>query len=231
MGKLKDLASVKVAQRSSFVYIPPDAAFGALRTLVKIDAKTVGLETLGSILRGLRRVNPLGRIVIVDRFDSREAFEATGYIDVMDDEMRATTITNLTMQNYRNLSPEPEQYLTVTAPSYFAEYECVLSVTGLNANGAALANLTDVFVEGRIKTADKSERIEVEQINELADVYFTVGHFVHGAVVDLGTSVDKVVWGDDLLAVDETAFRLAEKPAPEYIQSIRQLKKQIQPSS
>src|SRR5688500_17404823 len=113
MGKLKDLAAVKVAQRSSFVYTPPDAAFGALRTLIKIDATTVALETLGAILRGLRRVNPLGRIVIVDRFDSREAFEATGMIDLMDDEMRATTITNLTMQNYRNLSLHPERYLTL----------------------------------------------------------------------------------------------------------------------
>ena len=74
MGKLKDLASVKVAQCSSFVYTPPDAAFGALRTLIKIDAKTVGLDTLGSVLRGLRRVNPLGRIVLVDRFGPRELF-------------------------------------------------------------------------------------------------------------------------------------------------------------
>jgi hypothetical protein len=225
MGKLKDLASVKVAQRSSFVYTPPDAAFGALRTLIKIDAKTVGLETLGSVLRGLRRVNPLGRIVIVDRFETREAFEATGFIDLMDDEMRATTITNLTMQNYRNLSPQPERYLMVTAPVYFEEYECVLSITGLQAEGAALANLANVFVEGQVKNTAESERIEIEQINELADVYFTVGHLVDGAVVDLGTALDKVVWGDDLLAVDETAYRLADSPAPAYIETIRQLKK------
>jgi hypothetical protein len=231
MGKLKDLAAVKVAQRSSFVYIPPDVAFGALRTLIKIDTKTVGLETLGSVLRGLRRVNPLGRIVLVDRFDSREAFEATGFLDLMDDEMRATTIANLTMQNYRNLSPQPDRYLTVTAPAYFGEYECVLTVTGLASDSASLANLANVFVEGRIKEGGKSERIEIERIDELADVYFTVGHRVHGAVVDLGATVDKVVWGDDLLAVDETAYRLAENSAPEYIQTIRQLKKQIQPSS
>jgi hypothetical protein len=231
MGKLKDLAAVKVAQHSSFVYMPPDAAFGALRTLIKIDANTVSPATLGSVLRGLRRVNPLGRIVLVDRFDSREAFDATGFIDLMDDEMRATTITNLTMQNYRNLSPQPEQYLTVTAPSYFGEYECVLSLTSLDSTGASLVNLTNVFVEGRVKTADESERIAIERIDELADVYFSVGHLLHGAVVDLGATVDKVVWGDDLLAVDETAHRLAEKPAPEYISAIRQLKKQIQPSS
>jgi hypothetical protein len=231
MGKLKDLAAVKVAQRSSFVYMPPDAAFGALRTLIKIDANTVSVATLGAVLRGLRRVNPLGRIVLVDRFDSREAFDATGFIDLMDDEMRATTINNLTMQNYRNLSPQPEQYLTVTAPSYFGNYECVLSLTGLQAESASLANLTNVFVEGRVKTAAESERVEIKRIDELADVYFTVGHLLHGAVVDLGATADKVVWGDDLLAVDETAYRLAEKPAPEYISVIRQLKKQIQPSS
>jgi hypothetical protein len=223
MGKLKDLATVKVAQRSSFVYTPPDAAFGALRTLIKIDAKSVGLETLGAVLRGLRRVNPLGRIVLVDRFASREAFEATGFSDLMDDEMRATTITNLTMQPYRNLSPQPEQYRTVTAPTYFGEYECVLSLSSLTSSGAALANLANVFIEGRIKEDDESERIEIERIDELADVYFSVGHFVHGAVVDLGATVDKVVWGDDLLAVDEAAYRLNHVPG-DTIAAIRQLR-------
>ena len=46
----------------------------------------------------------------------------------MDEEMRATTIENLLMENYRNLSPQPERYLTLTAPGYFGEYECVISV-------------------------------------------------------------------------------------------------------
>lgn len=226
MGKLKNLASIKTANSKSFGYTPPDAAFGALRTLIKIDAKTIQLQTLGAILRGLRRVNPQGRLVIVDRFASREAFEVSGIIDLMDDEMRASTITNLTMQNYRNLSPQPENYLTLTAPSYLGDYECVISVSGFTEKGAALANLANVFVEGRLKLDDESERIDIEQVDELADVYYSIGHFVHGAVVDLGESHDKVVWGDDLLAVDETAYRIAGESIPDTFNTIRKLKQQ-----
>ena len=228
MGKLKNLASIKTANSSAFSYTPPDAAFGALRTLIKVDAEAVQLETIGAVLRGLRRVNPHGRLVLVDRFASREAFDATGIIDHMDDEMRATTITNLVMQNYRNLSPQPQRYLTLTAPTYLGEYECVISVSGVHAKGASLANLCNVFTEGRIKEVDESERIAVEQVDELADVYFTVGHFVHGAVVDLGATADKIVWGDDMLTVDETAFRMVGEPVPDYINMIRQLKAQAE---
>ncbi|MDQ7026709.1 MAG: hypothetical protein Q9P01_01560 [Anaerolineae bacterium] len=226
MGKFKNLASIKTADSQSFGYTPPDAAFGALLTLIKIDVKTVRLAIFGAVLRGLRRANPLGRLVIIDRFASREEFVASGIIDFMDDEMRATTITNLIMQNYRNLSPQPQRYATLTAPSYLGEYECVISVGGLTEKGASLANLTNVFVEGRMKADDESERIEIEQVDELADVYFSVGHFVHGAVVDLGESHDKVIWGDDLLAVDETAYRMADKSIPAYLDTIRKLKQQ-----
>jgi hypothetical protein len=146
----------------------------------------------------------------------------------MDDEMRATTISNLVMQNYRNLSPQPQRYLTLTAPTYLGEYECVISVSGITGKGASLVNLSNVFTEGRIKEADESERIAVEQVDELADVYFTVGHFVHGAVVDLGATADKIIWGDDILTVDETAFRMTGEPVPNYLHMIRQMKSQTE---
>src|SRR5690606_25289535 len=99
---------------------------------------------------------------------------------------------NLIMQNYRNHSKKPERFWTLTAPGYFGEYECVLSVSGLSNKAGSLANLSNIFVEGRIKEGDESERITIHSVEELSDVYFTIGHHIHGVVIDPGNQLDKV---------------------------------------
>jgi hypothetical protein len=227
MGKFSNLASIKTANRESFAYTPPDAAFGALRTLIILDCAQVEVAVLASVLRGIRRVNPLGRIVMIDRVASESAFEEAGIVALLDKEMRIAPVEALLMQHYRNHSPEPKHYITMTAPGYVGEYECVISLG--NQNGA-LHNLVRVVTEARAITDEGSTRVILTQINDssvLCDVFFTLGQFVHGVVVDTGAAGGKIIWGDNLLTVDETAFRLTGQSKPDFLNEIRRLEKHI----
>jgi hypothetical protein len=216
MGKLKDLAAVNTAKGDSFVYTPPAAAFEALRILVKPDIRYVqGLSTsvstavLGAVLRGLRRANPHARIVLVERYaddvDVAQHFDSLGLAELLDAEMRAASADALNTDDFIN------------------EYDCCISISGFTPTPqgvyATLENLSSM-----IKPAPIAPSNEV-----LQDVYFTLGHYFHGAVVDFSQSDDigQVVWGDDLLAVDEVACQLAGQPIAEYIAPIRQLRKTL----
>jgi len=266
MGKLKDLASVKTANSESFAYVPPDAAFGAARILVKpnlgypvASPATVSLPVLDAVLRGLRRASPLGRIVIMEGVTSNESaeaiFEKLGVTDLLDKEMRLTSAEDLIMHDFPNISPEIVKFETMTAPGYIKDYDCVISVgafkrTMLNDQpliSASLKNLYGVFPRELYHARSKKSRGQLHRpsVGEvLRDVYFTVGHHFHGAVVDLtqkyvspdwkpdrvqnvAHDVGKVVWGDDLLAVDEVACQTAGEDVPDYIAEIRRLRKQL----
>lgn len=266
MGKLKDLAMVKTANSDSFVYTPPDAAFGAGLILVKPNLAypkkhpaTVSMPVLGAVLRGLRRASPSARIVVAEGVTSDrnalDIFEELGVGELLDAEMRVGDVDQLLMENYRNTSPEPVKYKTMRAPGYIRSYDCVITVgtfkrvllDGKPHISASTKNLFGLFPREHYGGADKNSR---EQLHEpsvpevLKDVYFSIGHFFHGAVVDLtekyvspdarterdnvSEPVGKVVWGDDMLAVDETACKLVGEDVPEYIHDIRRLKKMLQ---
>lgn len=223
MGKLQDLATVKTAKRRSFVYTPPDAAFGAGRILLKVDTSAVSRDVVAAALRGLRRVNPLARIVIIDRVPTLEAFVTAGISDLLDDEMREARVDDLLMKNYRNHAPTPLRYVTMTAPVYIDEYDCVIGISALQVSGASLANWAGVFTEARALQDEGTQRIAFQGLQEdniLQDVFFTIGQFIHGAIVEVG-QIDRILWGDNLLAVDEAAYRAAAMPVPAYIDVIR----------
>lgn len=266
MGKLKDLASVNTANSDSFVYTPPDAAFGAARILVKPNMgypvgppATVSLKVMGAVLRGLRRASPLGRILIMEgttsHLSAEEIFAKNGLLNLLDEEMRVTDAENLIMKDYPNLLPQPVKYTQMTAPAYIEEFDCAISVgafkrTTLNDQyliSASLKNLYGVFPREVYSSRSPKSRGQLHRPSVpevLRDVYFTVGHHFDGAVVDLDQKyispdwkpdrvrdvahpVGKVVWGADLLAVDETACRVADEAVPDYIKTIRGLRKDV----
>lgn len=266
MGKLADLASVKTANSASFVYTPPDAAIGAVRILVKPNLgylapppAVVSTPVLAAVLRGLRRASPKGRIVIMEGVTTNESvhqvYQRHGIQQLLDDEMRLADAEELTMIEYENISPAVVKYPTMIAPNYIAEYDCVISLGAFKRTmlhdepliSASLKNLYGVFPRAEYsarstKSRGQLHRPSVPEI--LRDVYFSVGRYFHGAVVDLtqkyvsadwkpdrvrdvAVDVGKVVWGDDLLAVDETACRLAGEAVPDYIRDIRRLRDQL----
>lgn len=185
-------------------------------------------------------------------------FEKLGVLDLLDNEMRITSAEDLIMHDYPNLSPEVVKFETMTAPEYIKDYDCVISVgafkrTMLNGQpliSASLKNLYGVFPREVYHSRSKKSRGQLHRpsVGEvLRDVYFTVGHHFDGAVVDLtqkyvspdykpdrvrdvAQDVGKVVWGDDMLAVDEVACQLAGEPVPNYITEIRRLRKKIRQS-
>lgn len=263
MGKLADLASVSTADAESFVYMPPPQAFAATRILVKPNLgypvgppATVSIHVLDKVLRGLRRANPNARILVIEGTTSsataEEVFEKHGIYDLLDDNMRAADAEDLLMTEYPNLLENPVKYAQMTAPGYIGEYDCVISLgafkrTMLNGQpliSASLKNLyglfpREIYHARSSKSRGQLHRPSVPEI--LKDVYFTVGHLFHGAVVDLtekyvspdwkpdrvrdvAEPVGKIVWGDDLLAVDEVACRTAGEPIAEYIEPIRKLR-------
>jgi uncharacterized protein DUF362 len=263
MAKLKDLAMVKSVNSDNFVYTPPDAAIAAWRILVKVNvayddkrSASVSLPVLAAILRGLRRASPLGRIVIVENATSEkklaEIYETLNTMDLLDKEMRMTSVNTMLMENYRNLSPEPVEYKTMSAPGYIRAYDCVITVGAFkkiieqdeSVISASTMNLYSFLPsdesQGRSINAD-SQLQEANISDVLKDVYFSIGHFFHGAVLDLtekyssadkmdevAQPIGKVVWGDDMLAVDEVACKLADEVVPNYMTEIQRLRKILQ---
>ena len=252
MGKLKDLASVKSTNASNFAYLPPDSAFDAMRILVKphLDYSSenparVSLDILGAVLRGLRRATPLGRIVVMDGIIDEKGveavFEELGIISLLDKEMRITDSDNLIMLNYPNRLSDPIIYPSMTASGYIREYDCVISLGAFKRTtqndkveiSASLHNLMGIFPQEKYQADFASANID----DLLTDIYFTIGHHIDGAVIDLSQKylgddntaypVGRVVWGDDLLAVDEVACQLADEPVPDYIENIRKRRKTL----
>lgn len=255
MGKLARLASVKSAKTDSFTYIPPDAAFGAVRILVKADLgtvksppETVSMRVLEGVLRGLRRANPGARILIVEgvrvRFDAMEVLKNSGLLNIIDENTRVTDSEAMPMAEYPNLLQTPHKFATLTAPSMMGEYDCRISVSRFTCTTrggnplveASLRNLHGIFPREQYSLPDTPhERGQFTGDDAAAvykDLYFSMGHLFDGAVVDLDTigvdgaskQVNQVVWGDDMLAVDEVACKLAGEPVPDYLREIDKLR-------
>lgn len=259
MSKLKALASIRSASPESFVYVPPDAAFGAGRILVKPNLgypvkapATVSLPVLSAVLRGLRRASPTARILIAEGVtvaqSADEVFAKLGLPALLDEEMRAADVEILPTRLYQNRLPQPRKYRSMSAPAYLAEFDCVISVapfkrTQLNGQpliSASLKNLYGLFPRSLYHGRSPHARGQLHQpsvADVLQDIYFCIGEHIDGAVVDLTHMYDspdwrpdrqrgvahpvgKVIWGDDPVAVDETACRAAGVPIPDYLTAI-----------
>ena len=167
---------------------------------------------------------------VTDDKDAGEIFKETGVIELLDREMRLTDSDYLIMREYPNLLPEPHHFASMTASEYIKDYDCVISLASGKMNGApSLQNLTGIFPQAQYK--DAFQQMPLNDL--LSDVYFTIGHYFHGFVVDMSEQAEdesipgKVMWGEDCLAVDEVACQMMKKPVPDIIESIRQRQKQV----
>lgn len=151
---------------------------------------------------------------------------------------------------YPNTAPEPQRFTEMHAPELLAEADCRISVGCLKRTelkgrpliSASIKNLYGLFPRERYRARSPHARgqLHVPDVQKvIADAYFTLGVTFHGAVVDAtqkfisrdwrpdvgrAEPVGKVVFGDDLVAVDRRACEVADEPVSDYLALIERLR-------
>jgi Domain of unknown function (DUF362) len=214
----------------------------------------VSLKTLSEVLRSLRSVNPQAEILVVEGVCSAVSLadiaKRHGIHQFLDSGMQLLDADRLPLLDYPNTSPQPIRFKSMLAPQILTEVDCCISVAGLKRTvlkeqpliSAALKNLYGLFPRAHYKARSANSRGQLHRPSVpliLQDVYFTVGHLFHGAVVggehkfvseswkpDRGNSepLNQVIWGSDLIAVDREACRAGGENVPDYLEAIDRLR-------
>jgi Domain of unknown function (DUF362) len=203
---MSNTPTVYVAQTAQFQYVPPAAARGAARILVKPNLGypvgppvTVSMGVLGAVLQGLRRVSPRAEILIVEGVCSAipltEIASRNGLYGLLDEGMQLLDADQLPLQEYPNRSPQPVRFQSMLAPALLSEVDCCISVGAFKRTilkdepliSASLKNLYGLFPRAKYKARSANSRGQLHRPSVplvLQDVYFSVGHLFHGGVVD-----------------------------------------------
>lgn len=256
-----DCGLAQVVAREHWVYQPPPEAIAAHRILVKPNLGypqgppvTVSLGVLAQVLHRLRQVSPKAEILIVEGVCSPvslgEIAQRHGLHSVLDEGMQLLDADELPLQEYPNRSPQPVRFKTLWAPALLAEVDCCISVAAFKRTllkdepliSAAIKNLYGLLPRARYKARSPHARGQLHRPSVplvLQDVYFSIGHYFAGAVVDgtqrllsrdwrpdRGEVVEwgQVAWGDDLLAVDRAICAAAGEAIPSYVEAIARLR-------
>jgi hypothetical protein len=207
----KRFATVNSAAVESFAYTPPEQAYNAARILVKPNLAprpeapgVVSAAVLGSVLRGLRRAAPVGRIVIVESgFQAQSAadlFEALKIQPLLDQEMRLADVAQMVMSEY------PASETPFTAPEAIADYDCLISVATLEMTPFVSGSLHNWIGFLPSSSADHMSLATPRGLRRLSEAF---GAHIDGGVIVVGK---RVLWSDDITALDKEACRLAGVP-------------------
>lgn len=216
---------------------------------------TVSVPVLRKILETLRQVNPQAEILIVEGVCSpvslSEIISRNGVDQIVGENIKILDADTLPLKEYPNLSPKPIRFKSMIAPALLQEVDCRISIGALKRThlkgepliSASLKNLYGLFPRSHYKARSPHSRGQLHRPSVplvLQDVYFCIGHLFDGAVVDgnykfispdwkpdRGQAVElgKIVWGNDLIAVDREACRIAGEPIPSYLDAIEDLRK------
>jgi hypothetical protein len=183
---------------ASFAYTPPMRIYGGVRSLLTLS-ETVHPSILAAVLRGFWRFSPHTR-ALVTTHPSLEPW-------MLGANMAEVDLDPLPMRPYT-----PEGAVTarpVMASHLFAD--CDGCVTLTSTTSADLADLPLPPSVGVLTTYCKLN-------TDPKAVYAVLSPYFAGAVVHLD---DRVVWGDDLVDVDATAYRLAGLPPHPLLAELR----------
>lgn len=211
---------------------------------------TVSKAVLRAVLTGLRQASPQAEILIVEGVCSKVSFAdimgKLGIYELLDPGMQLLDADTLEMTEYPNQSPNPVRFQQMWAPQLLQAVDCRISVgafkrttlKGRSLISASLKNLYGLFPRSKYKARSASSRGQLHRPSVpevLQDVYFTIGHLFNGAVVDCdqkfisrdwrpdrgdAVPVGRVVWGEDLLAVDRRACEVGGEDSPDYLDAI-----------
>ncbi len=215
---------------------------------------TISMTVLAKVLAGLRAVNPTAEILIVEGVCSKasltEIAEKNGLLPLLADGIQLLNADELDCIEYSNLSPEPVRFKSMWAPKLLQDVDCRLSLgafkktnlKGRDLISASLKNLYGLFPRAKYKARSPNSRGQLHRPSVplvLQDIYFTVGHLFDGGIVDCDRkfishdykpdkgdsfAVGKVIWGNDLLAVDRTACQVGEEAEASYLSPIDQMR-------
>ena len=208
---------------------------------------TVGLPVLAAVIAGIRRVNPQAEILIVEgvcnKLPASIIMEKLGLPALLAPGITFLDADALPCIAYPNTSPNPQRFASLLAPALLGEVDCRISIGCLKKTmlkervliSAAIKNLYGLLPRATYHARSpysrgQLHRPDVQRI--IADVYHTLGVLFDGAVVDatqkfvsrdwepdIGQAVPcgRVLFCDDLLAVDRAACELAAEGMPDYL--------------
>jgi Domain of unknown function (DUF362) len=251
------LASTVATPSDRFYYTPPAAAQSAQRILIKPNLGypvgppvTVSLAVLQKVIQGLQEYSPDAEILIVEGVCSKVAFDTVmaklGVQQLLSAQVHLLNADELELAEYPNRSPNPVRFKTMWAPKLLQEVDCCLSVSAFKRTqlkgspliSASLKNLYGLFPRAKYKARSASSRGQLHRPSVplvLQDVYYTLGHFFVGGVVDCtekfisrdwqpdrgdGIPIGQVIYGEDLLTVDRTACQMGQEDIPDYIAAL-----------
>ena len=181
-------ASLKSISAKSFAYTPPESIYGTVRVLV--TTQNVRPPVLAAVLRGLWRFSPHTRVLL----EETEALE---------EWMLGANMVVVDLESVPK-RPFPSRLEGETGHVYashlLTDVAGCISVASISADDPpAVPPSLDVVQQITLKSKSP------------AHAFACVGPFFAGAVVDVG---EKVIWGDDLIAVDQAAYRAIDAPVP-----------------
>jgi hypothetical protein len=258
---MSSVKTVYSAKTSLFQYEPPAAAHNAHRILVKPNLGypvgppvTVSMGVLSAVLKGLRHASPSAEILVVEGVCSAisltDIASKNGLYNLLDEGMQLLDADQLPLRDYPNRSPQPIRFQSMVAPALLSEVDCCISVGAFKRTilkdqpliSASLKNLYGLFPRAKYKARSANSRGQLHRPSVplvLQDVYFSIGHLFHGAVVDgdqkfvskdwkpdKGEAIPlgKVFWGNDLLSVDRKACEVGNEAMPSYLDEIERLR-------
>lgn len=177
-----------------------------------------------------------------------------GLYALLDAKMQLLDADTLPLVAYPNRAPDPVRFEAMLAPALLGEVDCRLSLgafkrtqlKGESLISAALKNLYGLFPRAKYKARSANSRGQLHRPSVplvLQDIYGCIGHLFDGAIVDgsqryispdwkpdrarAAAPFGKVIWGDDLLAVDRRACLEAGEPIPSYLEAISPIRAAI----
>jgi hypothetical protein len=191
-------SSTRSAKPTGFAYTPPGSVYGMVRVLVVADQ--IKPEVLANVLRGFWRFTPLTRVLVAEN----DALAPT----MMNANMQSVDLRIMPMRPYLNRYVDPP--VQVIAPALLAEVDACIALNTLSGEDFSIPPSLAVV------------RGLTQNNASLIDTFLAVGHLFAGSLVDVG---DKLIWGDNLLDVDEAAYLAHGQPRAPEITTLRQFLK------
>jgi hypothetical protein len=185
----------RTGSAETFAYTPPQRIYRTVRVLFAPSA-ACDAHTLAAALRGIWRFTPLTRALVVQH----PALEGW----MLGANMAAVDLDALPLRPF--VPPGQTSTRPIHASHLFADCD----------GSIALTTVVPDALDAPPSLAAMAEY--ASGASDLAAVFRALGPYFAGSIVRLG---DRVVWGDDILDVDATVYRLAGKPVHPLIVQLR----------